>query len=71
MFFDTLDKAKTDLEKIKAKLTEYDQLNVIVRHEANMDDPEFALDGIKLFAGTAWALIHERRVEDGWYKIPQ
>jgi hypothetical protein len=72
LFYDTLAAAKADMEGLKAKLGEVDQLNIVLRAEGGMDDPELnALENVKIFAGAAWTLIHERRVADGWYERPQ
>jgi hypothetical protein len=72
VFYDTLQAAKADIEQISRQATEFDQLNVIVRNEANMDDPDFnQIEKVKLFAGAAWTLIHERRKEEGWYDSPR
>lgn len=69
VIFEKLDQAKADLEGIKAKAQEFDQLNVVIRAEGGMDDPDLnAIDKVKVFAGTAWALIHDRRKEEGWYE---
>jgi hypothetical protein len=49
-----------------------EQLNVVIRAEANMDDPVLLMiPKVKVFAGTAWALIHDRRIADGWYDVPR
>ena len=66
VFFDTLAAAKNDLPRLQEMARGYDQLNIVIRAEASMDDPELAAIG-KVFAGAAWALIHDRRVTDGWY----
>jgi hypothetical protein len=66
IFFDTLAQAKADLPNLTSLSSSCDQLNIVVRAESTMDDPE--LNGVgKLFCGAAWALIHERRKADGWY----
>jgi len=70
LFFDTLAAAKSALPEIEAKAKEVDQLNIVIRAEASMDDPDLTQSG-KVFAGAAWALIHDRRVADGWYNQPQ
>jgi hypothetical protein len=70
VFFDTLNQAKADLENLRSLAANCDQLNIIVRAEASMDDPELNAVG-KLFCGAAWALIHERRKTDGWYEAPR
>ena len=67
VFFDTLAQAKSDLENLKNAAADCDQLNIVVRAEAAMDDPELTSVG-KLFCGAAWALIHERRRDAGWYE---
>lgn len=72
VFYDTLPAAKADLETIRSKTSGVDQLNIVIRSEADMDDPELNDIGpVKVFAGAAWTLIHERRMEDGWYEKPQ
>lgn len=70
VFFQTLEEAKSQADKILDKAKEVDQLNIVIRSEANMDDPELCQYG-KVFAGEAWALIHDRRVADGWYNEPR
>ncbi|MEI6833010.1 MAG: hypothetical protein WCL28_03370 [bacterium] len=67
IFFDTLVQAKSDLENLKQIAAGCDQLNIVVRAEASMDDAELTAIG-KLFCGAAWALIHERRRDAGWYE---
>ena len=72
-FFDNFNDARKDPDSLLALCSDCDQLNVVVRAEGNMEDPEIiGIDPkIKLFAGEAWALIHDRRVEDHWYDQPQ
>jgi hypothetical protein len=65
-FYDTLIQAKNDLDALRQLASECDQLNIVVKAEAPMDDAELSSVG-KLFCGAAWALIHERRKADGWY----
>jgi hypothetical protein len=69
VFYDTLNQAKADLEALRNLALSCDQINIIVRAEASMDDAELNAVG-KLFCGAAWALIHERRKQDGWYEGP-
>jgi hypothetical protein len=72
LFFDTFQEAKRGADSIRQSLNGCDQLNLVIREHGNMDDPDLlALGKIKIFAGTAWALIHDRRVQDGWYNEPQ
>lgn len=40
-----------------------------MKQEGSMEDPELVKFG-KVFAGAAWALIHERREQEGWYNSP-
>lgn len=73
VIYDTFNAAKQDREVIQKLCSGADQVNVVVRAEGNMDDPEI-LDidqKVKLYAGAAWSLIHERRLTDGWYDSPQ
>ncbi len=71
-FFETLAAAKAELQELVSKAESYDQYNVVVRAEANMDDVDFnKYPKLKLFAGAAWTLIHERRNEEGWYDGPR
>ncbi|MCX6124362.1 MAG: hypothetical protein NTV34_06375 [Proteobacteria bacterium] len=66
IFFETLQAAKADLNKLRETAANFAQLNIVIRAEASMDDPELTSIG-KVFAGAAWTLIHERRKLDGWY----
>jgi hypothetical protein len=69
VFFDTLAAAKADLASLQDMARGVDQLNIVIRAEASMDDLELSAVG-KVFAGAAWALIHDRRVTEGWYNEP-
>lgn len=66
VFFDSLAHAKNAIKEIQEKSVQVDELNIVIRAEASMDDPELCKFG-KVFAGAAWTLIHERRVADGYY----
>ncbi|MCX6117823.1 MAG: hypothetical protein NT027_09790 [Proteobacteria bacterium] len=66
VFFDTLQSARAEIEKIKSLANQCGQLNVIIRAEPSGDDSDIQAFG-KVFSGAAWALIHERRTQDGWY----
>lgn len=70
VFYDSFHAAKGDIEGIRAKASQVDQLNIIIRAEGDMEDVELNKVG-KVFAGAAWTLIHERRVEEGWYNEPR
>jgi hypothetical protein len=69
LVYDTFAEAKSDVERLRSTAAGCDQLNIVVRQEGNMDDPELMAFG-KVFAGAAWALIHDRRIADGWYNAP-
>ncbi|MDD9950178.1 MAG: hypothetical protein OXT67_01310 [Zetaproteobacteria bacterium] len=73
LFFETIHELLHNRNKIIAAIQDCDQLNLVVRAESDMDNPEVqSIDPkVKLFAGAAWHLIHERRQEDGWYDHPQ
>lgn len=72
VFFETLAHAYQDQDNIKEKAALVDQLNVVIRAEASMDDPVLGIiPNVKVFAGAAWALIHDRRIADGWYDAPR
>ena len=70
VFYDTHALARADTEQLQKLAESCDQLNIVIRAEGDMDDPQLTPYG-KIFAGAAWALIHDRRVEDGWYNQPQ
>ena len=61
IFYDTLVQAKESGPELLDKAKEVDQLNIVIRAEAPMDDPDLLQYG-KLYAGEAWSLIHERRL---------
>lgn len=69
VFFDTFSEARSSKDRILELAKSSEQVNVVIREEGNMDDSELlALNTrIKIFAGKAWASIHERRLTDGWY----
>lgn len=66
IFYDTLQAAKNDIATLKELSSQYDQLNIVIRAEVTVETPELLPYG-KVFTGAAWALIHERRKQDGWY----
>lgn len=69
VFFDNHAQAREDAARLQQMKTEVDQLNIVIKAEGNMDDPELLNFG-KIFAGEAWHLIHKRRVDEGWYNSP-
>jgi hypothetical protein len=71
-FYDTFPAAKADLARLADEAQKVDQLNVVIKADGNMDDPELiGIGSVKVFAGAAWTLIHERRKQDGWYDEPR
>lgn len=66
IFYDTLQAAKNDTASLQELSSQYDQLNIVIRAEVTVETPELLPFG-KVFTGAAWALIHERRKQDGWY----
>ena len=66
VFYDNHAQAREDAANLQEKAKEVDQLNIVIRAEGTMDDPELLKYG-KVFAGEAWHLIHRRRVEEKWY----
>lgn len=72
VIYDTFQAAKADLSALADRAQTVDQLNIVIRQEGDMDDPELnKLTNAKVFAGQAWTLIHERRQQDGWYDEPR
>ncbi len=69
IFYDNHAQAREDAATLQAKAKECDQLNIVIRAEGTMDDPELLKFG-KVFAGEAWHLIHRRRVDEKWYDEP-
>ena len=69
LMFATFASARSSRELIIDKCSTHDQLNIVIKEEGNMDDPELiGIDPkVKVYAGEAWNLIHERRKEEGWY----
>ena len=70
VFFKRIADAKADLDGLLEKAKEVDQLNIVIRAEPEGIDDELTKYG-KVFCGEAWTLIHERRIQDGWYDEPR
>lgn len=72
LFYPTFAEAYGHKAQLTAAAKDWDQLNVVIEQEGAMDDPELLelAPNLKLFAGAAWWLIHQRRHEDGWYDTP-
>lgn len=73
LFFDTFQDAKKSSSRIDESCSGCDQLNVVIKAEGNMEDPDLLgiNQKVKVFAGEAWTLIHNRRLEEGWYEAAQ
>jgi len=70
--YETFQAARADIATLQAKAREVDQLNIVIHAEGNMDDAELnAIGNVKVFAGNAWTIIHERRNQEGWYDEPR
>ncbi len=69
VFYDTHNQAREDLTRLAELKQQVDQVNIVVKAEGSMEDPELLSFG-KLYAGEAWHLIHKRRETDGWYNDP-
>ncbi len=70
VFYDNHVQAREDIANLQVKSKEVDQLNIVIRAEGTMEDPELLKFG-KVFAGEAWHLIHQRRmIDDKWYNDP-
>ncbi len=69
VFYDSHAQAKEDAAELANKKESCDQLNIVIKAEGSMEDPELLKYG-KIYAGEAWTLIHRRRVEEGWYNSP-
>lgn len=69
VFYESHQQAREDSAQLLEKAREVDQLNIVIKAEGTMDDPELLQYG-KLYAGEAWYTIHQRRVEEGWYEVP-
>lgn len=72
IIYDTFGVARNDKATILRIAQECDQLNLVIREEGNMEDPDLLgiHPKVKVFAGAAWALIHERRLAEGWFDDP-
>ncbi len=69
VFYDNHSQAREDSPRLLELQKQFDQLNIVIKAEGHMDDPELVKYG-KVFAGEAWHLIHKRRETDGWYQEP-
>ena len=69
VFYENHGLAREDIAKLQELSADCDQLNIIIKAEGSMDDPELTAYG-RVYAGEAWSLIHRRRVDDGWYNEP-
>lgn len=70
LFFETFMQAKTSKEQITEAARQVEQLNIVIKAEGDMNDPELREFGM-VYAGAAWHLIHTRRVDEGWYTAPR
>ncbi len=67
--YDNVTSAKADLNSLQSKMKQCDRLNLVFRTEGEVDKGPFIdLGDVRIYSGSAWATVHERRVEDGWYE---
>ncbi len=66
VFYENHAQAREDQQRLAELKQDCDQLNIVIKAEGSMDDPELTQHG-RVYAGDAWSLIHRRRVDDGWY----
>jgi hypothetical protein len=66
VFYENHAQAREDSSHLGELRDSCDQLNIVIKAEGSMEDPELLQYG-KIYAGEAWTLIHKRRVDDGWY----
>lgn len=73
VFFESMPQALAARDAIIAQCVTCDQLNIVIRAEGNSNEATLlAIDAkVKVYAGAAWWLIHERRKADGWYDSEQ
>jgi hypothetical protein len=69
VFFDSFIEVFEKKEQILELCAQVDQLNIVIKSEGDMDDPKILNihPKIKIYAGAAWWLIHDRRTNEGWY----
>lgn len=70
VFFDTVHTARAEVSRIEELKQSCDQLNIVIRAETQVETQDLDQLGT-VYKGAAWALIHDRRVQDGWYEFPQ
>lgn len=66
VFYENHALAREDVPKLQELAKDCDQLNIVIKAEGSMDDPELVAHG-RVYAGEAWHLIHRRRTDEGWY----
>lgn len=59
--------AYSAVDQLRAFAASFDQVNIVIEQEGDMADPKLCEVGV-VYAGAAWALIHQRRLESGWYE---
>lgn len=67
--FESFKEAKEKLDQIKERQSQVDLLNIVIKQEGDMNDPELTNYG-RVYAGAAWSDIHQRRLDEGWYEKP-
>ena len=69
IFFASFAEAKQNAASIREECKKVGQYIVVIREEGLCEDSEILTYGknIKLFAGRAWSIIFERRIEEEFY----
>lgn len=66
LFFKSLQEARQNLAQLEQEKSSCEQLNIVIKDEGPINDEELSRLGT-VYAGEAWTLIHQRRMEEGWY----
>ncbi|MBP9707999.1 MAG: hypothetical protein KBD78_10160 [Oligoflexales bacterium] len=66
LFFKNLQEARQNLAQLVQEKSSCEQLNIVIKDEGPINDEELSRLGT-VYAGEAWTLIHQRRMEEGWY----
>ncbi len=69
IFYDSFNHAKNDFANLQDKKNNFDQINIVIKEDGNMEDADLLKFG-KVYSGAAWYLVHERRVQENWYNSP-
>ncbi len=69
IFYDTLEDAQKDILQLKKISCNKVPVNIVIKSETIKLEPNSEIEKLgKIYSGSAWALIHERRMKEGWYE---